>query len=202
MRYMHWTVCETWALTLINTWLWNNMSSQNVGLPMHNCITSEKWEYILITRVQRNWYMLWSTAILITVMLSWSAYPNTLYWIANCKLFKTPQPECCVESASMTKSLQHWSHFTGSQWNFALNTTLCLLTFNSLHDHGPEFISEMLIPRIIHLVVNSCRRKPIHWCILRNHVHDVCVTHGTSAQELHSWFAISPTVSEEQHEWA
>ena len=64
-----------------------------------------------------------------------SAYPNVLY--RNCKWFKTPQPECCVESASMTISLQHCSQFTDWQWNFALNTR-CLLTFNSLHDHGPE----------------------------------------------------------------
>ena len=32
---------------------------------------------------------------------------------------------------------------------FRIKYKICLLTFNSLHDHGPEYISEMLIPRII-----------------------------------------------------
>ena len=32
---------------------------------------------------------------------------------------------------------------------------ICLSTFDSLHGHGPEYISEMLIPRIIHYGLRS-----------------------------------------------
>jgi hypothetical protein len=93
-------MCQLVQKWFLDCWVWSNMSSPNVGLLTHNFIRSEKWEHFLITRVQRNWYMLWSTAILITLMLSWSAYPNNLY--RYYKWFKTPQPECCVESASRT----------------------------------------------------------------------------------------------------
>ena len=32
---------------------------------------------------------------------------------------------------------------------------ICLLTFNSLHGHGPEYMSEMLTPRSIHYGLRS-----------------------------------------------
>ena len=32
---------------------------------------------------------------------------------------------------------------------------ICLLTFNSLHGHGPEYMSEMLTPRSIHYDIRS-----------------------------------------------
>ena len=38
---------------------------------------------------------------------------------------------------------------------FRIKYKICLLTFNSLHDHGPEYISIMLIPRIIHYGLRS-----------------------------------------------
>ena len=33
---------------------------------------------------------------------------------------------------------------------FRIKYKICLLTFNSLHGHGPEYMSEMLTPRSIH----------------------------------------------------
>ena len=38
---------------------------------------------------------------------------------------------------------------------FRIKNKICLLTFDSLHGHGPEYISEMLIPRIIHYGLRS-----------------------------------------------
>ena len=38
---------------------------------------------------------------------------------------------------------------------FRIKYKICLLAFNSLHGHGPEYISEMLIPRIIHYGLRS-----------------------------------------------
>ena len=38
---------------------------------------------------------------------------------------------------------------------FRIKYKICLLTFNSLHDHGSEYISETLIPRIIHYGLRS-----------------------------------------------
>ena len=45
---------------------------------------------------------------------------------------------------STLKSL-HWLPV-----KFLIKYKIYLLTFNYLHGHGPEYISEMLIPRIIH----------------------------------------------------
>ena len=38
---------------------------------------------------------------------------------------------------------------------FRFKYNICLLTFDSLHGHGPEYISEMLIPRMIHYELKS-----------------------------------------------
>ena len=38
---------------------------------------------------------------------------------------------------------------------FRFKYNICLLTFDSLHGHGPEYICEMLIPRIIHYGLRS-----------------------------------------------
>ena len=45
---------------------------------------------------------------------------------------------------STLKSL-HWLTV-----EFRIKCKICLLMFNSLHGHGQEYLSEMLIPRIIH----------------------------------------------------
>ena len=50
---------------------------------------------------------------------------------------------------STLKSL-HWLPV-----EFSSKYKICLLTFNSLHGHGPEYIFEMLIPRIIHYGLRS-----------------------------------------------
>ena len=38
---------------------------------------------------------------------------------------------------------------------FRIKYKICLLTFSSLHGHGPEYLSEMLIPSIIHYGLRS-----------------------------------------------
>ena len=38
---------------------------------------------------------------------------------------------------------------------FRIKYKICLLTFNSLHSHGPEYMSEMLTPRSIHYGLRS-----------------------------------------------
>ena len=50
---------------------------------------------------------------------------------------------------SALKSL-HWLPV-----EFRINYKICLLTFNSIHGHGPEYISEMLIPIITHSGLRS-----------------------------------------------
>ena len=50
---------------------------------------------------------------------------------------------------STLKSL-HWLPM-----EFRIKYKICLLTFNYLHGHGPEYISEMLIPRIIQYGLTS-----------------------------------------------
>ena len=83
----------------------------------------------MITRVQKNLYVLWSTAILIGL-------PKYLVYI-SCKWFKIRvlcrigKYDNITEVTSLVAS--------------GIKYKICLLTFNSLHGHGPEYISEMLI---------------------------------------------------------
>ena len=39
--------------------------------------------------------------------------------------------------------------------DFRIKYKIRLMMFNSLHGHGPEYISEMLIPRILHYGLRS-----------------------------------------------
>ena len=81
-------------------------------------------------------------------------------------------------AASVLYRIGKYDHITSTlqsfHWlpvEFRIKYNIYLLTFNSLHGHGPEYISEMLVPKIIHyglrsqddltIVVARTRRKTL-----------------------------------------
>ena len=72
------------------------------------------------------------------------ACPNTLS--KSYKWYKPPQPVCCAELANMstTPTLKQL-HWLPVEFHFKYKA--CLLTFNALHGHGPEYMTQMFNTR-------------------------------------------------------
>ena len=90
--------------------------------------------------------------------------------IDYCNAFLIGLPKYLIQKLQMVQNtavrllcrISKYDHITSTQKSlhflpveFRIKYNICLLTFNSLHGHGTEYIFEMLIPIIIHYGLRS-----------------------------------------------